>query len=79
MRAQDSDLAEAARQARERKAARQNSARHVYTDDDLKRNKILTPDDENCVVSRRAPQPAPEKKNAESQTADENQDAPSAG
>ena len=71
LRAQDSDLAEAARQARERKAAGQNSARHVYTDDDLKRNKILTRDDENRVVSRTAPQP--------SQTADENQDAPSLG
>jgi hypothetical protein len=79
LRAQDPDVAEAAPQACERKAAQQNGAHHVYTDDDLKRNKILTPDDESRVISRTARQPASEKKNAEPQTADENQSAPSLG
>jgi nucleoid-associated protein YgaU len=54
-RAQD-DVAEAARQARERKAAQQNSPRHVYTDDDLKKTRILTPDDTSrAVASRQVP------------------------
>jgi len=80
LRAQDQDVAEAARQARERKAAQQrNPAHHVYTDEDLKRNRILNPDDESRVVSRAAPQSSPEKKNPEPQIADENQNAPSLG
>lgn len=80
LRAQDQDVAEAARQARERKAAQQpNGTRHVYTDEDLKRNKILTPEDETRVISRKAPQSAPEKKNVEPQVADENQNATSLG
>lgn len=80
LRAQDQDVAEAARQARERKAAQQpNGARYVYTDEDLKRNKILTPEDETRVISRKAPQSAPEKKNVEPQVADENQGATSLG
>ena len=50
------DLAEAARQARERKAAQQNNPHHVYNDDDLKRSKILTPEDTSrAVASRQAP------------------------
>ena len=53
-RAQDSqgDVAEAARQERTRKAAQQ-SATHVYTDEDLKREKILVPADQARVEARR--------------------------
>jgi nucleoid-associated protein YgaU len=55
------DVAEAARQARERKAAQQNSPHHVYTDDDLKRTKILTPEDASrAMISRKIPA-SPEK------------------
>jgi LysM repeat protein len=39
------DIAEAARQEKARKAAEQNSSKHVYTQDDLKRQVILTPED----------------------------------
>jgi nucleoid-associated protein YgaU len=79
LRAQDQGVAEAARQARERKAAQQDAAHHVYTDEDLKRNKVLTPEDENRTISRTAPQSTPEKQNTEPQVADENQNAPSLG
>jgi len=74
--AQDQDVAQAARLARERKAAQQNGPHHVYTDEDFKRNKILTPEDETPVISRAAP---PEKKKAEPQVADENQETTSLG
>jgi nucleoid-associated protein YgaU len=40
------NAAGAARQERARKAIEQKSARHVYTDDDLKRKTILTPEDQ---------------------------------
>ena len=40
------DVAEAARQERARKAQKQKTGRHVYTDDDLKRAHILTPEDQ---------------------------------
>jgi nucleoid-associated protein YgaU len=56
-RAQD-DVAEAARQARERKAAQQNSPRHVYTEEDLKKTRILTSEDTSrAVASRKIPSP----------------------
>jgi len=55
------DVAEAARQARERKAAQQNSSHHVYTDEDLKRSKILTPDDSARAVTSRNVPAAPER------------------
>src|SRR5262249_11902737 len=54
-------------------------ARHIYTDEDLKRNKILTSEDENRAISRTALQATPEKKYTETQTADENQNAQSLG
>jgi len=47
------DAVEAARQERERKAAEAKAPRHVYTEDDLKRGKILTPEDQAKVAARK--------------------------
>jgi nucleoid-associated protein YgaU len=47
------DAAEAARQEQERKAAEAKTPRHVYTEDDLKRAKILTPEDQAKVAARK--------------------------
>jgi len=47
------DPAEAARQEKERKAAEGKTPHHVYTDDDLKRAKILTPEDQAKVAARK--------------------------
>jgi nucleoid-associated protein YgaU len=47
------DAAESARQERERKAAEAKAPRHVYTEDDLKRAKILTPEDQAKVAARK--------------------------
>jgi len=85
-RAQDvQDVAEAARQARERKAAQQNSPHHVYTDDDLKRTRILTQEDASrAMISRNAPA-TPEKaaveigKTGQKQEVEQDQEAPSLG
>lgn len=65
------DVAEAARQERERKAAKQNAPHHVYTEEDLKQNKILTEDDQSRVSARKAAPPAPEKKVVEPQVAEQ--------
>lgn len=78
--AQDTqDVAEAARQERERKAAQQNAPHHVYTEQDLKRNKILTQEDESRVTARKAVPPAPEKKNTEPQVVEQKQETESLG
>ena len=64
--AQD-DVAEAARQERARKSATQEQANtpHVYTDEDLKRDKILTPSDQTRVEARKRLKPAtPEEQNS---------------
>jgi hypothetical protein len=50
---EEGDVASAARQERARKAARQESAPHVYTDEDLKRGKILKPEDQARVEARK--------------------------
>jgi LysM repeat protein len=50
------DVAEAPRQERARKDAKK--AKHVYTDDDMRRAKILTPEDEARVQARRKTPPA---------------------
>ncbi|MGC2670549.1 MAG: LysM peptidoglycan-binding domain-containing protein [Candidatus Acidiferrum sp.] len=50
---QDQSVAEAARQERARKQELQKRARHVYTEDDLKRSNILTPQDRAVVEARR--------------------------
>jgi nucleoid-associated protein YgaU len=47
------DAAEAARQEQARKAAEPKSSHHVYTEDDLKRAKILTPEDQAKVAARK--------------------------
>ena len=54
-RAQDTqdDVAEAARQERARKAAQQSNTPHVYTNEDLKRAKILSPADQARVEARK--------------------------
>src|SRR5258708_352589 len=57
------DVAEAARQERERKEAK--NTKHVYTDEDLRRAKILTPDDEARVEAKRSQQPAPTEEQAQ--------------
>jgi nucleoid-associated protein YgaU len=57
------DVAEAARQERARKDAKKH--KHVYTDEDLHRAKILTPDDEARVEARGKQQPAPVEEQAQ--------------
>src|SRR5208337_3626228 len=47
------DAAGAARQEKARKAAESKSSHHVYTEDDLKRAKILTPEDQAKVAARK--------------------------
>jgi nucleoid-associated protein YgaU len=60
------DVAEAARQEKDRKAAEQKSPRHVYTEDDLKRPVILTPEDQARVEARKRQQNVvPGEQNAE--------------
>jgi nucleoid-associated protein YgaU len=74
------DVAEAARQERERKAKQAETPRHVYTDDDLKRTKILTPEDDNRVVSRKTNLVAPQKQEQQPlQVAEKPQDNSSPG
>jgi nucleoid-associated protein YgaU len=50
---QQPSVAEAARQERARKQEQQKTARHVYTDEDLKRSRILTPQDQAAVEARK--------------------------
>jgi nucleoid-associated protein YgaU len=59
------DAAEAARQEQGRKAMQQKPSRHVYSEDDLKRQKILTPEDQAKVEARKKQQDAgPAQQNA---------------
>jgi len=60
------DIAEAARQERARKEAQQKKPKHVYTEEDLKRAQILTPEDRAELQA---------KKNGESSDADKTQEA----
>jgi nucleoid-associated protein YgaU len=55
-RARSQDVAEAARQDKARKSAGQQAPPHVYTDDDLKRKVILTPEDQARVEARKKKQ-----------------------
>lgn len=50
---QAQDVAEAARQEQARKAAEKSSPKHVYTEEDLKKGKILTPDDQAKIAARK--------------------------
>jgi nucleoid-associated protein YgaU len=50
---QDQSVAEAARQERARKQEKQKTARHVYTEEDLKHPNILTPEDRAQIEAKR--------------------------
>ena len=55
------DVAEAARQERTRKESKEKKSKHVYTEQDLKRAQILTPEDRAQVEAKKnqlAPPPA---------------------
>jgi hypothetical protein len=63
--ARSQGAAESARQEKARGAIEQKSARHVYTDDDLKRKTILTPEDQVRLQARKQRQNAtPKEQNA---------------
>jgi nucleoid-associated protein YgaU len=53
------DVAEAARQEQARKTAQKNSPKHVYTEEDLKKQKILTAEDEAKVAGKKQQEQAP--------------------
>ena len=57
--AQDQDAAEAARQQQAQKSQQPATPQHVYTDEDLKRARILTPEDKKLAETRRKELPAP--------------------
>ena len=61
------DVAEAERHEREHKAAQAKTPRHVYTDEDLKRTRILTPEDGARVASHKTNPPAPQTQPQEQQ------------
>lgn len=64
--ARGQDVAEAARLEQAHKASQPKTARHVYTDEDLRRQKILTPEYQAQVEARKKQrQPAPAGQNAE--------------
>ncbi len=74
------DVAEAARQARERKAAKENPSQHVYTDDEMRRAKILTPDDNSrAVAAGNVPAAPQEQETTQPQQAEQSAHAPSLG
>src|SRR5437899_9867749 len=47
------DVAEAARQERAQKESKQKKSKHVYTEQDLKRDQILTPEDRAQVEAKK--------------------------
>lgn len=53
------DVADAARQEQARKQNQQKKSKHIYTDEDLKRAQILTPEDRAEVEARKLQQPPP--------------------
>ena len=59
------DVADAARQEQARKQNQQKKSKHVYTDEDLKRAQILTPEDRAEVEARKAQQPPPGTEDAQ--------------
>jgi nucleoid-associated protein YgaU len=76
---QDQSVAEAARQERARKQEQQKTAKHVYTEEDLKHPNILTPEDRAQIEAKKnecaqknncapAPQNPPAALDANSQT-----------
>jgi nucleoid-associated protein YgaU len=62
--AQDQDVAEAARQQQTHKSQQPATPRHVYTDEDLKRSHILTPEDKKLAEAHRKELPAPAEKSS---------------
>lgn len=50
---QNQSVADAARQERARKQERQKTAKHIYTEEDLHRKQILTPEDQAKVEARK--------------------------
>jgi nucleoid-associated protein YgaU len=56
---QAQDVAEAARQERARKENQQKPPKHVYTEEDLRRSRILTPEDSERVEARKRGQALP--------------------
>jgi hypothetical protein len=70
------DVAEAARQEQSRKVAQKNSPKHVYSEEDLKKKTILTPDDQAKVAARKQPdQQDPEKERERAQQPAQHQNA----
>jgi nucleoid-associated protein YgaU len=62
------DVAEAARQEQARKGAEANGPKHVYTEEDLKKDRILTPYDQARVAARKQPRPpVPAQESADQQ------------
>ena len=57
--AQDHDVAEAARQQQAQNSQQPSTPHHVYTDVDLKRARILTPEDKKLAEARRKELPVP--------------------
>ena len=70
------DVAEAARQERAQKESKQKKSKHVYTEQDLKRERILTPEDRAQVEAKKnqlaapAAEKAPEAVDAQSLSPD---------
>jgi nucleoid-associated protein YgaU len=62
------DVAEAARQQQAHKSQHPAAPHHVYTEDDLKRPRILTPEDQDRVEARREASPAPAATNPQSES-----------
>ena len=56
------DVADAAKQERARKEALQKKSKHVYTEEDLKRAKILTPEDREEMEAKKNQPASPETK-----------------
>ena len=59
------DVADAARQERARRENQQKKPKHVYTDEDLKRAQILTPEDRAEVEARKTQPPLPGAENSQ--------------
>jgi nucleoid-associated protein YgaU len=60
------DVAEAARQGRTQKESKQKKSKHVYTEQDLKRAQILTPEDRAQLEAKKnQPAPSPAEKSTE--------------
>src|SRR5216683_7886579 len=53
------DVADTAKQEQARKESQQKKSKHVYTEEDLKRAQILTPEDRAEVEARKKQQPPP--------------------